>query len=167
MVTAHRRENFGDRINNICDALIAIADRNPDMQIVYPVHPNPNIHDPVYQKLEGVKDIHLLPPLEYEEFLYLMKDSYIILTDSGGVQEEAPSLGKPVLVIRETTERPDAVEAGVARLVGTEPGNIISNVESLLNNDGEYKKMAQAINPFGDGNAADRIVDILIENLKK
>ncbi|MCJ7601445.1 MAG: UDP-N-acetylglucosamine 2-epimerase (non-hydrolyzing) [Desulfobulbaceae bacterium] len=165
LVTAHRRENFGKPIHDICAALKQITDRN-DVDIIYPVHPNPNIKDPVYSLLRNEKKIHLIPPLEYENFVGYMKKAYLLLTDSGGVQEEAPSLGKPVLVMRETTERPEAVNAGVARLVGTNSQNIVFEVEKLLNNKDEYEKMAQYSNPFGDGTASEQIVSILKKRLK-
>ncbi len=165
LVTAHRRENFGKPIENICAALKVIAGLHDDVQIFYPVHPNPNIYDPVYRILSDVKGIHLLDPLEYEQCVHLMKEAYIILTDSGGIQEEAPSLGIPVLVMRETTERPEAIEAGVGRLVGTQTLNIVSQVERLLSSKSEYREMARSINPYGDGRAAERIVKILKERL--
>ncbi len=164
LVTAHRRENFGVPIRNICKALRKIVRRN-DIQIVYPVHPNPNVQLPVYEELAKEKSIYLIPPLEYEDFVFMMKNCYLVLTDSGGVQEEAPSLGKPVLVMRETTERPEAVEAGVARLVGTETYNIVAEVEHLLHNQKAYEQMARSTNPFGDGKAAKRIVQVLEDRL--
>ena len=164
LVTAHRRENFGIPIRNICKALKIIVRRN-DIQIIYPVHPNPNIRIPVYDELANEKNIYLISPLKYEDFVYMLKNCYIVLTDSGGVQEEAPSLGKPVLVMRETTERPEAIEAGVARLIGTETQNIVAEVERLLHNPEAYKQMAHAANPFGDGKAAKRIAKILEDHL--
>ena len=165
LITAHRRENFGEPIRNICEALRIITHNNSGLAIVYPVHPNPNIYEPVKTILSDEENIHLIPPLGYEDFVFMMKHSYIVLTDSGGIQEEAPSLGKPVLVLRRTTERPEAVEAGVARLVGTETNNIVAQVENLLTNEAEYQKMSRASNPFGDGKSAERIVQILIERL--
>lgn len=164
LVTAHRRENWGQPIRDICVALRRIAERN-DIDIVYPVHPNPNIKDPVYQALAGIETVHLVSPLEYLDFVSLMKSSTLLLTDSGGVQEEGPSLGKPVLVMRETTERPEAVAAGCARLVGTSPDNVVNEVKRLLDNKEEYDRMATTANPFGDGHAAERIVGILDDNL--
>lgn len=164
LVTAHRRENWGRPIRDICSALRRIAERNA-IDIVYPVHPNPNIREPVVQALDGIETVHLVSPLEYLDFVSLMKSSALLLTDSGGVQEEGPSLGKPVLVMRETTERPEAVEAGCARLVGTSPDNVVKEVEKLLVNKEEYDRMATIANPFGDGHAAERIVGILADNL--
>lgn len=164
LVTAHRRENWGQPIRDICTALRRIAQRNA-IDIVYPVHPNPNIKEPVYEALAGIETIHLVPPLEYLDFVSLMKASTLLLTDSGGVQEEGPSLGKPVLVMRETTERPEAIAAGCARLVGTSPDNVVNEVELLLGNKDAYDRMATIANPFGDGHAAERIVGILADNL--
>ncbi len=163
LVTAHRRENFGQPIENICFALKEIAwlYRN-EIRIVYPVHPNPKIKEPVYQLLGNVPNITLLPPLDYVYLVNVMKRAYIVLTDSGGIQEEAPSLGKPVLVLRETTERPEAVDAGTVRLVGTDPRRIISETVRLLEDGSQYKKMAQAVNPYGDGQAAKRIANALL-----
>ncbi|MDM8544145.1 UDP-N-acetylglucosamine 2-epimerase (non-hydrolyzing) [Desulfococcaceae bacterium HSG9] len=165
LVTAHRRENFGQPIKNICKAFKEIVQKNKGIEIVYPVHPNPNIAEPVRKILSDQEKIHLIPPLEYEDFVFMMKNAHLILSDSGGVQEEAPSLGKPVLVLRETTERPEAVEAGVAKLVGTEASVIVAEVENLLNNDAEYQKMSHSVNPFGDGQAADRIARILNDRI--
>lgn len=165
LVTAHRRENFGQPIKDICAALKQIVQKNQDVEIVYPVHPNPNISVPVKKALSGVNGVHLISPLEYEDFVFMMKNAYLLLTDSGGVQEEAPSLGKPVLVLRKTTERPEAVQAGVAQLVGTNSESVVPAVENLLSNQADYQKMAQAANPFGDGQAATRIVKILKEKL--
>jgi UDP-N-acetylglucosamine 2-epimerase (non-hydrolysing) len=164
LVTAHRRENFGKPILDICQALKKIVARH-DIDIIYPVHPNPNIRTPVYASLKDVNRIHLIEPLEYERFVGAMKGAYLLLSDSGGVQEEAPSLGKPVLVLRETTERPEAVEAGVARLVGTDTETVVEHVERLLNDARLYSEMANSSNPFGDGHAAERIVDSLVGNL--
>ncbi len=160
LVTAHRRENFGDPVKNICTALQQIV-RDNDVSVVYPVHPNPNIRKVVFERLQHVKHIHLIEPLEYKEFIAFMKDASLLLTDSGGVQEEAPTLGKPVLVLRKTTERPEAIEAGVARLVGTEVVSIVDNVEALLNSKEKYDEMANRANPFGDGTAAEQITAIL------
>ena len=161
LVTAHRRESFGIDFENICHALREIALKNPDVAIVYPVHLNPNVQEPVRRVLGGVERIHLIDALEYEPFVYLMNKSFLILTDSGGIQEEAPSLGKPVLVMREVTERPEAVEAGTAKLVGTQKERILSETQKLLDRPEEYRKMANVRNPFGDGKAAQRIVGIL------
>ena len=160
LVTAHRRENFGSGIEGICEALKKLA-RRDDVLVVYPVHPNPRIKEPVTRILGKVKNVKLLSPLEYLPFIYLMNRSYIILTDSGGIQEEAPSLGKPVLVMRDTTERPEAVDAGTVKLVGTDPTTIIDATTTLMENNIEYKRMAYAHNPYGDGHASAKIVDFL------
>ncbi len=165
LVTAHRRENFGKPIRSICSALKRIVKQNNGLEIVYPVHPNSNIYNPVRELLCGVEGIHLIEPVGYRQFVYMMKRAYLILTDSGGIQEEAPSLGKPVLIMRETTERPEAIEAGVARLVGTDDENITTEVTRLINDHEAYKSMAMARNPFGDGKAAERIVSILSQRL--
>ena len=167
LMTSHRRENFGEPIKNICKAVLELVERNPDIQVVYPVHLNPNVQKPVYELLGGKERIHLTAPMEYAPFAAMMKKAYIIMSDSGGVQEEAPSLGKPVLVLRTTTERPEAVEYGTVRLVGTDKDKIVSEVENLLHNPDEYKKMSEAINPYGDGLASKRIVDLLYKNLCK
>ena len=163
LVTGHRRENFGEGFLQICEALKAIAIANPDIDIVYPVHLNPNVQKPVKSLLSNINNIYLISPLRYEEFVYLMSESYFIITDSGGIQEEAPSLGKPILVMRETTERPEAVEVGVVKLVGTKKDNIIKEAQKLIDDTSEYKKMCQACNPYGDGKACERIVDILLK----
>lgn len=163
LVTAHRRENFGQPLRNICLALKELVDRNPNVEVVYPVHLNPNVKELVYEILSGQERIHLIGPLDYKLFVNLMARCYFVLTDSGGIQEEAPSLGKPVLVMRETTERPEAVEAGTAKLVGVDKNRIINEVQLLLNDKTEYKKMAAAVNPYGDGEAAQRTVKILME----
>ncbi|MEW5755441.1 MAG: UDP-N-acetylglucosamine 2-epimerase (non-hydrolyzing) [Pseudomonadota bacterium] len=160
LVTGHRRENFGSGFENICRALAKIASRS-DVQIVYPVHLNPNVRKPVNQILGTVPNVHLIEPLDYLPFVYLMNLSYLIVTDSGGIQEEAPSLGKPVLVMRETTERPEAIEAGTVRLVGTQVESICSHVDNLLDNDRVYTSMAKAHNPYGDGAACRRIVSAI------
>ena len=157
LVTGHRRENFGDGFLNICKALKTIALNYPDMDIVYPVHLNPNVQKPVYELLSDTQNIYLISPLDYLPFVYLMKHAYLILTDSGGVQEEAPSLGKPVLVMRDTTERPEAVTAGTVKLVGTSMAAIMENVQLLLKDEDEYLKMTRAHNPYGDGKASERI----------
>lgn len=161
LVTGHRRENFGNGFENICAALVRIAQEYPDVEIVYPVHLNPNVQEPVKRLLETHRNIHLVKPLEYLPFLYLMERSHLVLTDSGGVQEEAPSLGKPVLVMRETTERPEAVAAGTVLLVGTSPDKIFSETKRLLDDAGYYKTVSSAHNPYGDGQAAKKIVAIL------
>ena len=166
LVTGHRRESFGNGFKRICDALRQIAIRNQNIQILYPVHLNPNVHGPVNKILKDLENIFLIDPQEYLPFTYLMERASIILTDSGGIQEEAPSLGKPVLVMRETTERPEAVEAGTVRLVGTNTDIIIEQVELLLTNTDEYRKMAKAHNPYGDGLACERILEFLINERK-
>ncbi len=160
LVTGHRRENFGDGIENICRALLEIA-RQDDVEVVYPVHLNPNIKEPVERLLSKNKNIHLISPLDYSTFVWMMKKSYLIITDSGGVQEEAPSLGKPVLVIRDTTERPEAVKAGTVKLVGTNCERIINATVELLNNFDIYQEMSKAYNPYGDGKSCERIVAFL------
>lgn len=163
LVTGHRRENFGEGFESICNALAEIAGRYADVEILYPVHLNPNVQEPVKRILGGAgrNNIHLIEPVDYLPFVYLMKRSYLIITDSGGIQEEAPSLGKPVLVMRETTERPEAVEAGTVKLVGTGKESIISAAQSLLDDRGAYLQMSLAHNPYGDGKAAERIVGVL------
>lgn len=165
LVTGHRRENHGQGFIDICEALRQIAVDNTDVQIIYPVHLNPNVKKPVYEILSGVDNISLIDPLAYPAFVWLMNQSYLIITDSGGVQEEAPSLGKPVLVMRETTERPEAVEAGTVILVGTNKGKIISEASDLLNNVERYRRMSELHNPYGDGKACQRIVNF-VKNLK-
>jgi len=160
LVTAHRRENFGQPIRDICQALIRLADRG-DTHIIYPVHPNPNIQGPVYELLGSHPAITLTAPLEYHPLIWLMSRCELVLTDSGGIQEEAPSLGKPILVMRKTTERPEAIEAGAAKLVGTEPDGIVTEASRLLDNQQVYEAMAHAINPYGDGRAAGRILAAL------
>ncbi len=162
LVTAHRRENFGPPLENICQALWDVAHRYPSqVHIVYPVHLNPNVQETVYSRLSGVDNISLLPPLDYLPFVHLISKSYLVLTDSGGLQEEAPGLGVPVLVLREVTERPEAVEAGTVRVVGTDRDTIVRETVLLLEDRGQYERMARAVNPYGDGRAAIRIVDIL------
>ena len=161
LVTGHRRENFGEGFLNICKAIRQIAEEHPEMDIVYPVHLNPNVQKPVYELLSGTPNIYLVKPLDYLPFVYAMQHSTLLLTDSGGVQEEAPSLGKPVLVMRETTERPEAVEAGTVRLVGTNVAAIVGNVQELLHDPEVYRKMSESYNPYGDGHACERIVDAL------
>lgn len=163
LVTGHRRENHGDGFINICAALKEIAVLNPDVQIIYPVHLNPNVKGPVYEILGNVPTIKLIKPLAYPAFVWLMNQSHIIITDSGGVQEEAPSLGKPVLVMRDTTERPEAVEAGTVILVGTNKEKIVSECLSLLNDANRYQEMSALHNPYGDGKACERIVNYIKE----
>ncbi|GJL65032.1 MAG: UDP-N-acetyl glucosamine 2-epimerase [Nitrospirales bacterium] len=161
LVTGHRRESFGDGFKNICQAISEIVETHDDVQLVYPVHLNPNVQDPVNAYLKGAPNVHLIDPLDYLPFVYLMTRSYLILTDSGGIQEEAPSLGKPVLVMRDTTERPEAVDAGTVSLVGTDVSKITEKVSELLNEETKYKEMSRAHNPYGDGFACGRILDAL------
>jgi UDP-N-acetylglucosamine 2-epimerase (non-hydrolysing) len=161
MVTAHRRENHGAPLMRICSAIEALAQRD-DVRVVFPVHPNPNVRDVVHARLGGQKRIRLLPPLDYLTFTHLLKLAWFVLTDSGGLQEEAPALGKPVLVMRDKTERPEAVEAGTARLVGTDSERILAAATELLENTDAYDRMARAVNPFGDGRARERIVQALL-----
>lgn len=165
LVTGHRRENHGQGFIDICNALREIASKYPDVQIIYPVHLNPNVQKPVYDLLSNVSNIKLISPLGYPAFVWLMNKSFIIITDSGGVQEEAPSLGKPVLVMRETTERPEAVEAGTVKLVGTNKEKIITETKALFENEKNYQKMSELHNPYGDGMAVERIISF-IKNLK-
>jgi len=161
LVTAHRRESFGEPFRQLCMGLKLIAQQYPDWKIIYPVHLNPNVQKPVHEILETAKNVILTEPMDYFRFVHLMKHAYIILTDSGGIQEEAPSLGIPVLVLREVTERPEAVEAGTVRIVGTNSKNIFGEVKRLMDDKEKYDSMARAINPYGDGNSAHRIVSIL------
>ena len=161
LVTGHRRENFGDGFESICQALKQIADQHADVEVIYPVHLNPNVQEPVNRILTGVPSVHLIEPLDYLPFVYLLDRASLIITDSGGVQEEAPSLGKPVLVMRKTTERPEAVDAGTVKLVGTSFEKIVGEATNLLTNPLEYKKMSRAHNPYGDGNACARIVEAI------
>jgi UDP-N-acetylglucosamine 2-epimerase (non-hydrolysing) len=156
LVTGHRRESFGDGFENICKALRTLSENN-DVQIVYPVHLNPQVQEPVNRLLSDIDNVFLIPPQDYLPFIYLMKSAYIILTDSGGVQEEAPSLGKPVLVMRDTTERPEAVAAGTVKLVGTDYNTIVDTASELLTNQETYNTMSFAHNPYGDGQACKRI----------
>lgn len=164
LVTGHRRENFGQGFLNICSALAQLA-RSNDIEIVYPVHLNPQVQQPVQQILSGIPNVHLIAPLDYPSFIWMMQQSYFIITDSGGVQEEAPSLGKPVLVMRETTERPEAVREGTVLLVGTDPDKIREAAQNLLDNQADYVSMSRAHNPYGDGNAAERVVKFLENNI--
>lgn len=161
LVTGHRRESFGDGFERICKALAHIAHAYPDVDIIYPMHMNPNVREPVNRILKDIKNVYLIEPLDYLPFVYLMEKSYLILTDSGGIQEEAPSLGKPVLVMRNTTERPEALEAGTVKLVGTNEEILIAEVEELLNSPEDYNKMSFAHNPYGDGKASSKIVEAL------
>jgi len=161
LVTGHRRENFGQGFENICAALAQVASEHPNVNILYPVHLNPNVQEPVNRLLKGLDNVFLIEPQQYLEFVYLMDKADILLTDSGGIQEEAPSLGKPVLVMRDTTERPEALDAGTVKLVGTNKELIVSNINTLLSNEAEYNKMSYAHNPYGDGKACSRILDTL------
>ena len=164
LITGHRRENFGDGIKNICLAIQTLAKKYPEIGFVFPVHLNPNVQVPVEKLLCEFRNIHLVEPLDYRTFVHLMLRSYLILTDSGGIQEEAPALGKPVLVMRDTTERPEAVDAGTVRLVGTNVHNIVSGVSTLLENTDAYELVSHAHNPYGDGNAVQKIIDVLKGN---
>ena len=155
------KHGFKYPIRNICKAVLKLVEKNKDIQVVYPVHLNPNVQKPVNELLANKERIHLIEPMEYAPFSSLMKESHLIMTDSGGVQEEAPSLGKPVLVLRTTTERPEAVEYGTVKLVGTDTEKIVNEVQNLLDNVDEYKKMSESINPYGDGLASSRIVEII------
>ncbi|MCX5807365.1 MAG: UDP-N-acetylglucosamine 2-epimerase (non-hydrolyzing) [Proteobacteria bacterium] len=166
LVTGHRRENFGEGFEHICKALRVIAEKRNDVTIVYPVHLNPNVQEPVKRMLSGIKNIYLIEPLEYERFVFLMNNSYLILTDSGGIQEEGPSLGKPVLVMRNTTERPEGIESGAVKLIGTDQDNIVRGALDLLENTALYEKMSKSVNPYGDGRASEKITDILLSKLK-
>jgi UDP-N-acetylglucosamine 2-epimerase (non-hydrolysing) len=161
LVTGHRRESFGGGFERICESLAITAKKHPNVQILYPMHLNPNVREPVNRILANIENIHLIEPQQYLPFIYLMDRSYIILTDSGGIQEEAPSLGKPVLVMRDSTERPEAIEAGTVKLVGTQVETIVKNLNILLTNTDEYKKMSYAHNPYGDGKACSRILEVL------
>ena len=161
LITGHRRENFGDSFLQICHALKELALHYPDVRFVYPVHLNPNVQKPVNEVLANLHNVHLIAPLNYEPFVYLLEHSYIVLTDSGGIQEEAPSLGKPVLLMRDVTERPEAVEAGTVRLVGADRKRIVANVAELLDNLASYTIMSRAHNPYGDGNACEKIILVL------
>lgn len=158
LVTGHRRENFGEGFRHICSAIRRIATERPELDIVYPVHLNPHVQQPVYELLSDLPNVFLTVPLDYLPFVYAMRHALLLLTDSGGVQEEAPSLGKPVLVMRDTTERPEAVEAGTVRLVGTDADAIVSNVSLLLDNPDLYRRMSETHNPYGDGHACERIL---------
>ena len=163
LVTGHRRENFGPGFENLCGAIAGLATNHPDWQVIYPVHLNPNVQEPVRRILGDVKNVALIEPLDYLPFVWLMDTADLILTDSGGIQEEAPSLGKPVLVMRDVTERPEAVQAGTVRLVGTDRSKIVAGVESVMLDEETYKRMSKAHNPYGDGNAAVRIHAVIEE----
>ncbi len=165
LVTGHRRENFGQGFLDICEALKQLAQEHPEVDIVYPVHLNPNVQKPVKEILSDVSNVYLIDPLDYEPFVFLMNSAYFILTDSGGIQEEAPSLGKPVLVMRATTERPEALEAGTVKLVGTDRVKIVQECRKLLSDDRAYQAMSRAHNPYGDGKACERIVDYVKERV--
>jgi UDP-N-acetylglucosamine 2-epimerase (non-hydrolysing) len=165
LITGHRRENFGDGFINICSAIKEVARKYPDYDLVYPVHLNPNVQKPVYELLNGLTNVFLIEPLEYLPFIYLMENSHIVLTDSGGIQEEAPGLGKPVLVMRDTTERPEAVEAGTVKLVGTNREKIVEEICRLIDDPEYYNSMSRANNPYGDGKAVKRILDHLKSSL--
>jgi UDP-N-acetylglucosamine 2-epimerase (non-hydrolysing) len=162
LITAHRRENFGQPFIEICSALKEIAERHPEIHLVYPVHLNPHVQEPVFRLLGSVGNISLLPPLDYLPLVHVMKKSFFVITDSGGIQEEAPGLGKPVLVLRDVTERPEGIEAGTVRLVGVDRQKIVVEAEKLLNDEQAYDQMAHAVNPYGDGHASERIVKILM-----
>lgn len=165
LITGHRRENFGEGFLQMCRAIKTLTERYPEVDFVYPMHLNPNVRKPIHEvfgeKLDGLKNMFFIEPLEYLSFVFLMEKAHIVLTDSGGIQEEAPGLGKPVLVMRDTTERPEAVEAGTVRLVGTDYDAIVDNVSTLLDNQDVYNRMSQAVNPYGDGYACSRIVEAL------
>lgn len=167
LITGHRRESFGEPFENICHAIKETAEKFADAEFVYPVHLNPNVQQPVIRILSGHKNIHLIEPLDYPSFIWLMSRSYIVLTDSGGLQEEAPSLGKPVLVMREVTERQEGVDAGTAKLVGTDKEVIVRELTTLLSDETAYQKMARAVNPYGDGSACKQIADIVAKIFRK
>ena len=171
LITGHRRENFGDGIIHMCTAIKDLTQKYPDVDFVYPMHLNPNVRQPIHEvfgeNLDNLGNMFFIEPLEYLSFVYLMEKSFIVLTDSGGIQEEAPGLGKPVLVMRDTTERPEAVEAGTVKLVGTDYKAIVTNVRELLDSSKAYQRMSQAINPYGDGNACARIVNTFIRKYKQ
>jgi UDP-N-acetylglucosamine 2-epimerase (non-hydrolysing) len=162
LVTGHRRENFGRPFENICEALWQLAEENPDIEIVYPVHLNPNVQEPVHRILKNHPRIHLIQPLEYPYLIWLMSKSYVVITDSGGIQEEAPALGKPVLVMRDVTERTEGVDAGTAKLVGTDKDRIVNECQRLLSDKAAYNQMAVSVNPYGDGTTCRQIMQVLI-----
>ena len=165
LITGHRRENFGDGFVSMCRAIKTLSEKYPDVDFVYPMHLNPNVRRPIHEvfgeDLAGLENMFFIEPLEYLSFVYLMEKSAIVLTDSGGIQEEAPGLGKPVLVMRDTTERPEALDAGTVKLVGTDYEKIISEVSRLIDDEDHYDVMSKAINPYGDGHACERIADVL------
>jgi len=163
LITGHRRENFGQGFLDMCNGIKQLAQTHPAVNFIYPVHLNPNVQKPVLELLSGIDNVYLIDPLDYEPFVYLMSKSYLILTDSGGIQEEAPSLGKPVLVMRDTTERPEAVEAGTVKLIGTNTNNIVNEVNNLLNDKLAYERMSKSHNPYGDGKACEKIIKKLLE----
>jgi UDP-N-acetylglucosamine 2-epimerase (non-hydrolysing) len=163
LITGHRRESFGGGFERICEAIAQMAKAFPNVEFVYPMHLNPNVREPVSRLLKGLINVFLIEPLDYLPFVYLMNKAYVLLTDSGGIQEEAPSLGKPVLVMRDTTERPEAVDAGTVKLVGTNVDKIVNELSDLLTNESYYKSMSVANNPYGDGNASKRICNLLFE----
>ena len=167
LVTGHRRESFGGGFERICQALVQIAREHPGVDIVYPVHLNPNVREPVNRLLNSIDNVYLIEPLDYLPFVHLMSRAHLILTDSGGIQEEAPSLGKPVLVMRDTTERPEAVTAGTVRLVGTDIDRIVNEINRLLDDEDAYRSMSRAHNPYGDGKACQRIIDTLIPSAQR
>ncbi|MCB5560322.1 UDP-N-acetylglucosamine 2-epimerase (non-hydrolyzing) [Anaerosalibacter bizertensis] len=167
LLTSHRRENIGKPMENIFTAIDEITRKYEDVEVIFPVHLNPKVRNIAHKVFDGNKDIHLVEPLDYEPFTNLMSKCHIVVTDSGGLQEEAPSLGKPVLVVREETERPEGIEAGTAKLVGTSKENISKELDLLLSSKEEYKKMANAVNPYGDGKASERIVKVIIEQMRK
>ena len=166
LVTAHRRENFGERFENICQGLIQLVERNPDVVILYPVHLNPKVREPAYRLLGNRDRIFLTEPVTYDVMAHLMNAAYLVLTDSGGIQEEAPALGKPVLVMRTETERPEAILAGTAKLVGPSASRIVQETERLLRDQAAYTQMAHAVSPYGDGHAAERIVQVCLEKVE-
>jgi UDP-N-acetylglucosamine 2-epimerase (non-hydrolysing) len=165
VLTSHRRENFGEPMRHIFTACKYLVEQNPDVELIYPVHPNPNVQRLAHEILDNIPRIHLIEPLGYRPFVQLMNKSYLILTDSGGVQEEAPTLGKPVLVLRTTTERPEAIDVGTAKLVGTDYQTIVNEAQRLLSDQGAYREMATKTNPYGDGKSAGRIIDVLLKRL--
>lgn len=167
LVTAHRRESFGLPFRRICEAVRTLAERRPDILVVYPVHLNPNVQGPVHEILDGVPNVKLLAPLDYVSFVACMQRAYILLTDSGGIQEEGPSLGKPVLVMRDVSERPEAIAAGTACLTGTDPESIVGAVSSLLDDPARYTQMTNRPNPYGDGHASERIVQFLLSRMSR
>jgi UDP-N-acetylglucosamine 2-epimerase (non-hydrolysing) len=169
LITGHRRENFGDGFINICNAIKDLSIKYRDVDFIYPMHLNPNVRKPIHQvfgeNLDGLSNMFFIEPLGYLSFVYLMEKSYLVLTDSGGIQEEAPGLSKPVLVMRDTTERPEALESGTVRLVGTDYGKIVNEVSMLIDDEEHYRTMSNAVNPYGDGKASGRIVDFVRNNI--